>query len=1834
MTSLDLGPLQRSIAAARKVSFQPHIDMQEFTAGFGLGKDLAASDSMLAERLGSEKWLHGRTLMHAMKLGLRRDDFDDEDRAILDEFIAGSAQVAGDLVVASKLAQTTGASDVARVPASFTTSVAQVPTDLIYAAGSIASLPIEMLGGGEDVIPRAMNWALGLNQTATPDLLALGRARGRQTGGEIENQFAAARRAKLEEAARDTSDPARQQRAQQDLDALLRDTPTPLADEPLQATYEREVLAEQLRTASLPMAQRVGEGAVEVLGNVKALLSGGTSRVFEKVETKLKLPELAQRLTGAAAKQKTVLGRLATRYAAGFVGKGARFAVAETARTAPTGERDWEESLLNGAVTALMMPVFGGASWAAERVQRWIGGEASALSVGFKRFLGKAPLEAQARWMASGKLDTATAYREFVDAGMPFVEKSIRRQVMGLGVRAVLESLAFSPTDRAFWTDLSHAVADGDGDAAQRVFEAMLTNALVWGVMDAGGLRKHVDRETVQRLGEIYRVDPFGTPPPPATVESRAAEEVAREGDALAAMDPRERTWKALEAKMALAGIGEPVTEGVHLLAREGESPRLVRFLDGEYQTRPLYEGEWAAAPELAAERLGPVPPQIAEQAALTGRIASRLGMDPTVPLDDAQQRIVAKATEVASRVRAEDSAGVAAALRLIDAFDPMTWGTEQFAAWTNLVLRGDTPTAAASLVNEFVTPQAYRNEAGYGTQKVEKAPARAYEPREKTGDIDTALGVEVPPEEGYVDLEGKRPAGTPRPRGEAAGVDLGEPARVVDAPYSELEGQRQAGTPRQRAAGEEVSLEPRQEPARTGYEGAVEGQRPVGTPDFRKAGEQPRAKETPDWLARRPEGVLRQIGKAMGLVEAETGSKDQLIAALRRAGVEDPEAGSANIALPAAIAGLGLLGAGILSGGIASPAALLGMATLVATPLLRRYTANQFYRTLEQHGPVEQASRIGSAVLRATQEKLQVAGRLARTANAIMLATNSSFIDIRKVGRLERLVMAASAIGGAYYGNHLLGELGGTGAGLLTGTFGGIAAAMGLTRLRHSHDKVDENRQATRSLSAMQVTDLEGQAGAAYGVTRMRIFADGWDRSLAALSRVERRIVNMVRRLGDQVAQEASDAGMVFRTRDNDLIDPANLKGLRRIPTFPTQTYYKMLDEPNGRLANAWVEAIAKLNSLDPADVRKRMDWNEPGAPTGLHSDHRTIGVELARRFRYMPDSIFLDGIEHRMLESKPFEIALAALTRSAARIGGHRIFGSELLGEELEQHPRSPEQQAMREAMAEYVKQAPSPQKAKELLTRVMRAMQGLPAFDRLTKPGSLGDAIYHGVLRPARALWVASHLSAAAILQVGETLGTPAAYTSLPTIARELATTWWYALVEPDKLRQELGRLRRRGLIGDQIPNLLAVDRQAGRLANAGERVVHAMRFFIAPMQAINTLNAVALARAGEALVADWRESPVPEANMADWMERLRQGGVDDPELARRMLAGKATDAEYDRWIGNLRRLSMGERESVEQSYTQLHPLLAETTPFQSYGSNNLRVLMDAGEALMASFDPKLPEPERKAKRKMFWRLARSKALAHGIGMAAIYYWAYGASATQAFVGEEGEFDWELLTQRYAKFVFNAEATGFAVATAARSMTEAGGGGAMSDTLIDYARTVPFIDMTLMLDEAVRSEGKFLNRAAATGVEGLAQKLLTMFEEMTPLARHVRTWAEDPELALAVRSYYEALPVTGARRNIDYSEWSSAMRRFRTKLRARLRYPQTWNSSDMWQLLEEAARAGTEGWDSVADGLRSRRLLHGLSSAEWQTLMDRVSPRLLDRLREHDAALDLFADRAARR
>ena len=1930
MTELDLGPLVRIRDKAAGFKFEPSVDLGATEQAFAIG-DLTGTQVRVHEILGKEKFVRASLLDASRSLGLAPEDFNPDDRAIYDEYLSARVSAATDQVVASKIADTVWQQDVANLPARFGTSVAQPLVDLTYQVGSLLSKgATAVLGTPEEAIPRALNWVFGLgsDQAATPNLRAYTGAALRNIPEAINASMDEIGRRKLAEALQ-SPDPALRQRAQAQLNKLNQ-TP-PATDKTFADRYREQVQANEIRDKGLSTTQRVGEGVVDVVGTVQGLMSGPVGKALGAVEAKVGMKAMHESLLAGAA-SKPFIGKWAQRYLGQLIGPTWRYSLSEFSRTNALGDRPHlGDQALDGLVTFVTMPIFAGASWAAEKLQRGISGEASALTAAFKKYTGMVSSDVKGKWMSSGTFDQAAAYKDFVDAGMPYLRKDVARRVAGVGVQGMIEGMAFSPTDRAFWHDLTNALWGDDPqeskEASSRVLEAMLTNALAWGVMGAGGLRNHVDRETVRKLGESYGIDPFATPEPPKTVGEEAAEIVRNENLEIQEADPQLRTWKLLEAKQALDGIGETVTDGVKLVYDGENSPRLVRFRDGIYESRPLYEGDWVESPEYAAERLGPVQPTIPEQADITGKVAARLLYDPTTGLTPMQESIVAKAAEVAARVRAEDNPGVKAALEVAAMMDPQQWGPKQFAAWVKMILQGDTPNALAALADAFVNPNAA---IAQGYRGLQPAPGQKIRPEDRgrvgsrNSEVELA-GAERVPETGYEGVEvgkpGPRPTGSgdvnlageraapvtgyegtevghpgPRPTGEG-GVDLAGQARKPATGYEGTETSERGPKPRgdggvdlgeakQAAAqsgyegalletkgrvpkgkeGVGVDLAGDQRKIDSGYEGALGGdaRRPSGsgveidlatgaikqpkTPkiDAEKSG--PARPDLPgggDWLDRRPEGVLRQIAQAMSLPLPEGATRDDVVNALRKAGVDDPESGQASPVALAAVAGVGVLGAAILTGAVASIGSIAAVGALAASPWLVKWSGNQFYRLMEHHGPIDKARMIGAGMLKTAQETVRSAGNFARTANTIRWLTNHQPVDMRKSGRLERLALTAAVLGGGYMGHDLFGSFGGTGLGVLAGGVLGAGSALGITAARGGQHKTNEQKKAAKSLESQELTDIASIPGAQFGVAKVRLFADAWTKSLAGLSKSERIVVNLLKKLGAQVAQEASEAGMLFRSRDGSLLDPKILAGIRRIPTFFTQTYYKMMQEKGSPLARAWVAALAQLNNMTVEEVDREIEWHQPGAPK-ISTDHRTIGIETARRFRYLPSSIYLNGIEQRMLEDRPFEIAMRALTTTAARIAYHRVFGNELTEEELQLHPRTPEQQMLRDAMAKYVDEAVNPVKANELLTRVQRAANQLPAFDRMTSPGSAADQVYHGILRPARSLWAAAKLSAAFILNIPEPLGTPAAYTSYPTIARELGATWWMAATNPAEFRKELGRMQTKGWVGDQVPDFLAVERQAGKLANAGERVSHAMKFFIAPMQFVNTINAVAVARAGEALVAEWKANPVKagedsflRGGQEAWIEKLRQAGVEDRALAVRMLDGQATDREYDAWIGNLRRFSMGERLPVEQAYTQLMPLLKETTPFQSYGANNQRVVMDAMQALTDSLPTKenkakFTKQERAAKARLFFELASKKGLAHGVGLMAMMYWAYGAAATEAFVGEDGEFDWDGAIQRYAKFVFNAEASGYAVSTAARSLTESGGDTGFMDAIKDYARTVPMIDILVTLDEAARTEGKFLNRAAATGVTGLAQKILGMFEDMTPLARHVRTWAEDPELALAIRRYYEILPITGKGREVEYSQWSSAMRRFRTKLRARILHPETWNSEDMWDLLEEAAVTGREGWDSVSAGLKSRRLLHNLDATEAAKLTENLSPQLLKRLVEHDRALDYFALRAKMR
>ncbi|HRA68832.1 MAG TPA: hypothetical protein PL187_22585, partial [Caldilinea sp.] len=143
--------------------------------------------------------------------------------------------------------------------------------------------------------------------------------------------------------------------------------------------------ARAMKRSAVQVRPAIGDAMlVDVVGTVQGLMSGPVGKALGAVEAKVGMKAMHESLLAGAA-SKPFVGKWMQRYLGQLIGPTWRYSLSEFSRTNALGDRPHlGDQALDGAVTFATMPIFAGASWAAEKLQRTISGEASALTAAFK----------------------------------------------------------------------------------------------------------------------------------------------------------------------------------------------------------------------------------------------------------------------------------------------------------------------------------------------------------------------------------------------------------------------------------------------------------------------------------------------------------------------------------------------------------------------------------------------------------------------------------------------------------------------------------------------------------------------------------------------------------------------------------------------------------------------------------------------------------------------------------------------------------------------------------------------------------------------------------------------------------------------------------------------------------------------------------------------------------------------------------------------------------------------------------------------------------------------------------------------------------------------------------------------------------------------------------------------------------------------------------------------------------------------------------------------------------------------------------------------------------
>jgi hypothetical protein len=685
----------------------------------------------------------------------------------------------------------------------------------------------------------------------------------------------------------------------------------------------------------------------------------------------------------------------------------------------------------------------------------------------------------------------------------------------------------------------------------------------------------------------------------------------------------------------------------------------------------------------------------------------------------------------------------------------------------------------------------------------------------------------------------------------------------------------------------------------------------------------------------------------------------------------------------------------------------------------------------------------------------------------------------------------------------------------------------------------------------------------------------------------------------------------------------------VRRLPRIRTQDGHDIFQNPNHPGRHILEQAVMALNGFTLAQSQVALQ-----EMTG-RADAAKSSFEITRQIPKMPDWIRVRGEEIQLFETHPFEAVSRIASSHSARIAANMVFGQELPTEAtntLRTRERlgatlpvtaTREQIRNRRMLVRFIETADQPDKALRVVTDVQRAMHGL-AIDKPVVGFAPGDAGHNAVrmLWPIRSLGIALKLTTAAAANVWEVFGTPATFLGQPRIASAFLRTWGDLMLRgPKALRTEAARFQAMGDVVDPIiPRFRSLSaRSRGPGMKALDLAVN-VEHLAFPMAGANWVADIIVARAGEGVIESFRDRQgrMSQRSRSRWMETLRQ--LDFPDsIAQRIVDGQASRDQEVSFLRRLRSYTMGVRQSkAEQGFLQQLRVLRGFVPFQGYASNNYRVW----GRMLGDYTANFGQADNAARRRMLARHVRNK-FAIAAGVTATYLaMDYGVHLWKAFAGEDEEAVVLNMLEKLRQYALFSELGVPFAAPVLQSVQDDD-----SLTFRDLLNaTIPGSIANLGID-FWNHEGAFNNR---TDRWNIGAKLWEALVSFTPLLTKVRRVTGDPELALAIRRRFEVVPFDGDGSTAKYNEFHNKMRQAMTKLREIGDNPDSDEWGEIEDVLLDALDADKKPGEDlthkerrqrVASSLNSRKLLHGLSEDEKNSLLNRIGAQLYGRLEMHD-------------
>lgn len=929
-------------------------------------------------------------------------------------------------------------------------------------------------------------------------------------------------------------------------------------------------------------------------------------------------------------------------------------------------------------------------------------------------------------------------------------------------------------------------------------------------------------------------------------------------------------------------------------------------------------------------------------------------------------------------------------------------------------------------------------------------------------------------------------------------------------------------------------------------------------------------------------------------------------------------------------LAGAALLGGMYLLGAPASLVMGIGAAAVFGKSIVNGFARNLFEGVRVQSGP-KPKPEVGKAldiyeeaVRKAVDDAANIRGRLTDDAMELLRLTGEADFDYRDASGLD-----LAAIGGGYFAGSTLGSLGAAG-----GAIAGVGAARMRLERKPSATKARKNRAATQALQKVTWT---GDDKNAIGFSNTLEYVENrLDRS--KLPRIERDIVERIAEFSKKMGDEFGAVGAHIQKRSTGESMRVGFRGSpdKMARVFNEDGFY-IMTHPDSDGFRVLTELMAKKTGRDLPALRKQY------RAFGQMVAERRAPQEFMREIDLMPDYIRINGHDIPMLESRPYEWTKAMFHRIPARIAAIANFGQRLPFEGEIPSTITPQVRKTLDAIATIHANAPDQSAMERTLIAAMRALHDT-AIDRpILKPGSVGYELWRDVGMPLRAVWTAAKLSKAFLVNAVEVYGTPATHLGHMEIGKAHFETMRQLFFDLPRLIRDAEALQKEGLVDVMPPRFGALSRER-RTAHRAYDIAEQLGKIAAPQELMNWANDITVARAGKNILERWKATGarVGAAEMADRRETANFFEIRG-EMQDQLVSGKASPELEARFLRMLRRDSMGAgRARVERSLWQSLRAVRASLPIIGYASHNLRTWTRSVERLAESWrkgpDGKylISDPvQRAAIRRRFFKFALSKgAVIAPLATGLILAWNYAGNLVDAFAGQDAEDTATNVGREILKSFLANELGGPALGTIYRSVSRPQDG----DMLQQALASTWWSDMWRTTVKAWNTEGVFLNRTSPIGNTparfNLPSKLWTLIESQIPLLQDANRWTEDPELALALRRFYEVHPIESGASNseVKYTEFRSAMRNFRTALRAAGAHPTAHEADNLVSILKRAITTEGGGWDKVAASLSGMRVLRGLKPEETEALQHRLGP-LYQRLVEHDAALERFASWARR-